>query len=260
MKFLLRITKALRPKRRDLVDLVERHIKDNYDQPETILDDMESSSDGHLTPRPPTPVLVDATVDECCTVRCGCFNCNCNPCCSGCCCCVIMAVLFSFFAVVAVLVWYTQVFPQIVQHYLEEHDMSRFGPLVIGGLLFIAVCCIPCGFYIRYMQRRRGLAYSALAAVSDTRSISNHTESGSLYAASDSTYARGVARPRRRECSCSSGHITASSSLASLGSSRMPRRIADSETVTDGCSQQDVIPQEIEADREDKDDNEFIEV
>ena len=250
----------MRPKRRDLVDLVERHIKDNYNQPETILDDVESSSDGHLTPRPPTPVLVDATVDDCCTVRCGCFNCNCNPCCGGCCCCVIMAVLFSFFAVVAVLVWYTQVFPQSVQDYLEEHDMSRFGPLVIGGLLFIAVCCIPCGFYIRYMQRRRGLAYSALAAVSDARSISNHTESGSLYAASDSTYARGVARPRRRECSCSSGHITASSSLASLGSSRMPRRIADSETVTDGCSQQDGIPQEIEADREDKDDNEFIEV
>ena len=108
MKFLLGIIKELRPKRRDLVNMVKRHIQANYEQPEAILDDMESSSDGRLTPRPSTPV-----VDDCCSVRCGCFNCNCNPCCNECCCCMIVAVMFSFCAVVAALAWYTNIFPDV---------------------------------------------------------------------------------------------------------------------------------------------------
>ena len=259
MKFLLRIMKELRPKRKDLVNLVTRHIEDNYEEPETILDDMESSSDGHLTPRPPTPQLVD----DCCSVRCGCFNCNCNPCCSGCCCCVIMAILLSFFSIVAALVWYTYVFPRSVQVYLKHHDMSGAGPFVIGVLLFIAACCISCGIYICIKQRRnQELAYSVLTSINDAKSMSNQAVYGS-YAASDSTQtscSRQIYRHRRRECSCSSGRITASSSLASVSSARMQWRSPDLDAVRDGCLQQDVIIQEIEANQENKEDNEIIEV
>ena len=252
MKFLLRIIKELRPKRRDLVSMVKRHIEGNYEQPDTILDGMESSSDGHLIPRPSTP----SVVDDCCSVRCGCFNCNCNPCCGRCCCCVILAIMFSFFAAAAAVVWYPKTFH--LHDYLpsDNKGLSEAGPIVIGLLGFIAACCVLCGVYISIRQRRNELAYSVLRSINDATSVSNQAVHGS-YAASDSTrttcsaYATKFDRPR---CSCSSGRITASGSLASMGSSRTPWPMPDSEAVTDGCSQQDVFTHEFEADQEDKDD------
>ena len=58
MKFLLRIIKELKPKRKKLVRMVEKYIQENYRQPETILTDMESSSENYrdyqTAPRPPT--------------------------------------------------------------------------------------------------------------------------------------------------------------------------------------------------------------
>ena len=47
MAFLLGIIKELRPKRRDLVGMVKRYIEEHYEQPEEILTDFESSSDGY---------------------------------------------------------------------------------------------------------------------------------------------------------------------------------------------------------------------
>ena len=187
MMFLLRISKELRPKRRDLAGMVKRHFEANYEQPETILDDMESSSDCHLTPRPSTPA-----VDDCCNVRCGCFNCNCNPCCSGCCCCVILAIMFSFFAAAAAVVWY-------VHGYLPSNNkgLSEAGPIVIGLLRFIAACCVVCGVYISIRQRRNELTYSILPSINDARSMSNQAAYGS-YAASDSTRTTCSGRMQRK--------------------------------------------------------------
>lgn len=74
LKFLLTIIRELRPTRKDLVSLVERHIRKHCEKPETVLDDRESSWDGRFTtPRPSTAVLVDDPY----AIRCGCINCNC---------------------------------------------------------------------------------------------------------------------------------------------------------------------------------------
>ena len=228
MKFLLRIIRELRPKRRDLVKMVKLHIQDNYEQPEKILDDLESSSDGHITPRPATPVLVDA---ECCSVRCGCCgccNCNCIPCCGGCCCCVILAILFAFFTAVAALVWYSDIFDSVHEyfHTSKHHDLFKTGKFIIGVLGFIVACCLSCGVYLHVKRRNPDPGYAVLSsAACDTASWSNQPICGS-YAASDATrtscsaFAGRTDRQTTHECTCSTGRITASSSLVSMGSSR----------------------------------------
>lgn len=252
MKFLLRIIRELRPKRKDLVRLVECHIREHCEQPETILSDIESSWDGRLIPRPGTPLLVD--VDDCCTgcsVRCCCCNCNCNPCCDGCCCCVILAILFSFFAVVAALLLYVYKFP-MSETFQNDPKLSFVRPFVISVLGLIASCCLGCGFYLCIKQKRKKQAYSAFSVVD---SMSNGAIHGSQYAASDSMRASYSGYPRNiRNYSCSSGQITASSSLASVYTPTSQRRGPDLDIVTDGCSQHHAFTQRSEADQKKEDD------
>ena len=256
MKFLLKIIREMRPKRKDLVEIVERYIKKYYDQPETILDDLpddlQSSSEVDRFSRPRTPPPLPFVDPECCSVRCGCFNCNCNPCCGGCCCCVILAILCSFFAVIAALVWYSNLFPQGVQDYLRNHDLNRAGPVVISVLGLIAVCCVSCGVYLRVKRRKRKrnnqLAFVDLQSINEDRSTSN---GGSYMALATICSAKG--RNRSRDYSTSSGHITASNSVESTGtalgrSHAMPWRNLENAATADGSSQLDIFSTEFEED------------
>ena len=223
MAFLLGIIKELRPERIDLVSMVKRYIEKYYEQPKAILDEDDFSSDSYRISRCSTPTLVDHA-DCCaqgCAVRCGaCFDCNCNPCqyCSGCCCCVIVVILFSFLAVMAAVFWYTRSFPGVNDYLHSKENLRDAGPAIIGILAFIAACCVLCGIYISVKKRRNNLPYSVLYSVSNARST--QAVRGS-YADSESTrtscsgYERRIDRSRRREHSCSSGPITASSSFAS---------------------------------------------
>ena len=61
---------------------------------------------------------------------------------------VILAILCSFFAVIAALVWYSNLFPQGAQDYIQNHDLNRAGPVVISILGFIAVCCVSWSYTI----------------------------------------------------------------------------------------------------------------
>ena len=257
MKFLHRIIREMRPKRKDLAQKVERYIQENYDQPETILDeesdDLQSSSEVDPSSRPRTPPPLRFVDAECCSVHCGCFNCNCNPCCGGCCCCVILAILCSFFAVIAALVWYSNLFPQEVQDYLQNHDLNRAGPVVISILGFIAVCCVSCGVYLRVKRRKRKrnhqLAFVGLQSINEDRSTSN---GASYMALATSCSAKG--RNRSRDYSTSSGHITASansleSTGTALGSNHgMPWRNLEDAATADGCSQLGILSTESEED------------
>ena len=231
MKFLLKIIREMRPERKDLVKKVERYIQENYEQPETILEDLETSSEVDPSSRPGTPPAPSPFVDpECCSVRCGCFDCNCHPCCGRCCCCVILAISCTFFAVIAALVWYSNLFPHVVQDYLQKRDLNRAGPVVIGILGFIAVCCVLCGVYLH----RSRLVHAVLPSVNEARNIRNILRDRT-YAASDSTlascatYDSQIDRSRRYETP-SSGHVTASNSIDS---------ICTTPPVTDGCSQEE---------------------
>lgn len=250
MAFLLGIIKELRPKRRDLVSMVKRHIEKYYEEPEAILDDVDSSSDGYRISRCSTPVIVDHA--DCCTVRCGCFNCNCYSCCDGGCCCVIAAILFSFLAVMAAVFWYSRQFPYVYDYLHSKDDLKDAGPAIIGILAFIAACCVLCGIYITVKKRRNNLPFSVLPSMSDV--TSTQAVHGSHYAASNcSGYVKKIDRSRSREWSCSSGRITASSSFASLGFRGTPPEPVT--VVTDSGSQQDVFTSEIKEEQKENDDD-----
>ena len=141
--FLLRITKELRPKRRDLVCMVKHYIEEHYEQPRTILDQFESSVAGEkqvptAANQPRECIASDEYSRTGCIIHCGSyFNCSCSPCCEGFFCCVILAILFAFLAVLIALLWYCHVSPR---------DYALAGIVICG---FLAACCASCGVYLK---------------------------------------------------------------------------------------------------------------
>ena len=150
--FLLRIIKELRPKRRDLVSMVKKYIEDNYNQPQEILDDFESSSDEYtIIQRSPRPVPRE---DCCINIRCGCCSCNlsCNHCCSWFCCLVIAAMILILSAVTLAVLYYT---PYCRKHLNITNDVNSVEVIVtIGVLFFLALCFIFLGIYIKRTNRK----------------------------------------------------------------------------------------------------------
>ena len=149
--FLLRIIKELRPKRRDLVSMVKNFIEDNYDQPQEILDDFESSSDEYrIIQRSPRPVSGE---DCCINIRCGCCSCNlrCNHCCSWFCCLMIAAMILILLAVTLAVLPYT---PSGRKHFSVQDIVT------IVVLIFLALCFISLGICIK--RRNRVLPYRQL--------------------------------------------------------------------------------------------------
>ncbi|XP_078345916.1 uncharacterized protein LOC144631366 [Oculina patagonica] len=232
---LLAIFKVLKPRRRDLVVKIKRHIQENYEEAEMILQDFESSDSNLPFPMISSRASTPTPQEDCCRIRCCGFVCNFNPCCDACCCCVILAILFTFFAVAAALAWYTNI-PELNKYINSKDDLKQSGPYVIGGLGFLAACSVACGVYIRYFRPRDVQSYAALPAFPETSSMV------ASYAASDST---GRRIQHSRQHSCSSGRYTASSSVASRASrasyaSRIPRLLDDhDEVVPDGPLQDD---------------------
>ena len=244
MAFLLGIIKELRPRRRDLVSMVKRHIKQNYEAPEEILDDVDSSSDGYAISRSPTPVVMDH--NECCAARCCCLNCVCIPCCSAFSCCLFLTVSFIFLVVMASVFWYTRHFPSVYNYLHSKDDLKDAGPVVIGILAFFTICSVLSVIYTSVKKGRNNISYSKLASINDARST--EVVPGSRYAASDSTrtsysgYVKKIDRPsRRRDYSCSSGGITRSNSLGT------PPPLTYANDATYSGSQQDVSSTEIKA-------------
>ena len=244
MAYLLRIIKQLRPKRRDLVNMVKSHIKHNYEAPEEILDDVDSSSDGYAISRSSTPVVMDH--NECCAARCCCLNCVCIPCCSAFSCCLLLTVSFIFLVVIASVFWYTRHFPSVYNYLHSKDDLKDAGPVVIGILAFFTICSVLSVIYTSVKKGRNNISYSKLASINDARST--EVVPGSRYAASDSTrtsysgYVKKIDRPsRRRDYSCSSGGITRSNSLGT------PPPLTYANDATYSGSQQDVSSTEIKA-------------
>ena len=246
MANLLVIIKALRPRRRDLVTKIKRHIQDNYENPDLILKDFESSSDVTVISRPSTPIISHIPQEDCCRIRCCGLACIYNPCCDACCCCVILALLFFFLAIIAALAWYSNI--PVVSKYLKSDDgTTTAGLFVISILGFLAVCSVISVIYIRYCRPDQ-LNYAMLPSPQEIRS------NQASYASSESvqfpSYNSAMGRriePPRRECSYSSGQYTASSSLTSRASLRYPRLPDD---VVPDCFPQDdfidVLTQEVE--------------
>ena len=244
MAFLLGIIKELRPKRRDLVSMVKRHIKHNYEAPEEILDDVDSSSDGYAISRCSTPVVMDHT--ECCAARCCCLNCSCIPCCSAFSCCLILTVSFIFLVVMASVLWYTRHFPSVYNYLHSKENLKDAGPVVIGILAFFTICSVLSVIYTSVKKRRNNMSYSNLPSINDARST--EVVPGSRYAASNSTrtsysgYVKKIDRPSRRpDYSRSSSGITRSNSYGT------PPPLTYANEAADSGSLQDVSSTEIKA-------------
>ena len=174
MAFLLRIIKELRPKRRDLVSMVKKFIEDNYNEPQEILDDLESSSDEYtIIQRSPRPVSGE---DCCINIRCGCCSCNlrCNHCCRWFCCLMIAAMILILSAVTLAVLHYTA---SGRKHFNITNDVPSVQDIVtIAVLLFLAVCFISLGICIkrrnivlpyRQLQSDIGVIYGAVNASPD---------------------------------------------------------------------------------------------
>ena len=224
MANLLAIIKELRPRRKDLVLKIKRHIQNNYEDPDLILKDLESSSDFTLrfnaisrSSTPISQIISQIPQEDCCRIRCCGLDCICNLCCDACCCCVILALLFFFLTIIAALAWYSKCI------HIDDNTKTA-GPFVISILAFVTVCSVISVIYIRCCRPAQ-LNYAMLlnAAAHEIRGEQpSYGSSDSVNTSYNSAIGRRIERPRR-ECSYSSGQYTASSSLTSRASMRYPR-------------------------------------
>ena len=219
LKFLLKIMRELRPRRRDLVSMVKMYIEQNYPQEaKSILNDVVESnrveSSGEFSfpsSQPPwTPILVDDP-HPCCVFRTGCFNCGCTRCCCNCCCCcVILMIFFLLLTVASVLVWYTNIFPEVK----DSKTPKYVGPLVTFVFGFLAVSFFSLSVGYHCFQRHCGAASHTYLLVDDR--MNSQAVRDSSYAPSVGTQTSSEAFPREMHHSASSSRMTASSSVASI--------------------------------------------
>ena len=158
LKFLLQIMRELRPRRRDLVSMVKRYIEDNYEEAETIIDDVESHCDFTFPPRLVPPVGDDGNLG--CSFRSRCFNCSCMCCCcDSCCCCVILSIFFLLMVVLSTLVWYTHIFLEVQDYRIKRPYVGPFAIAVFG---FLALSFASCVGYLCLRQQNTQVSYHCL--------------------------------------------------------------------------------------------------
>lgn len=231
---LLAIIKELR--RRDLVHMIKKHIQQHYEQPEMILNYVRGSDSmsGPKIAYSSNRIQSDeqGSTSACCVQDCCCCKLTCysSPCCGLPCCCVVLAILFAFFTVAAILAWYTDI-PEVTPYLNSKDDLRKAGPFVIGVLtLFVlfVLCFSFCRIYLLRRNDRPDLG--ELSCSQDNGSINDQAicRPGSFSASNSGFNTPDLARAE----SFSSNPATASCSLSSIAS-RIPR-VSESETTPDG--------------------------
>ena len=208
---LLAIIKEL--KRRDLVHMIKKHIQEHYEDPEMILNyvRVSDSTSGPKIAHSSNRIQSDeqdstpCCVQDCCCCKLTCYS---NPCCDLPCCCVILAILFAFFTVAAVLAWYADI-PEVTRHLKSNDDWNKAGPYIIGILTLFAFCFAFCRIYLFLRSRRNEMSCSQ-----DNGGINDETlcRPGSV-SASNSAFTTPALT---REGSFTSNPATASCSLSSI--------------------------------------------
>ena len=223
MANLLAIIKELRPKRKDLVVKIKRHIQENYEEPDSLLKDLDSSSDKTLSfrsrviSRPPKS-MPGIPQQDCCRVQCP----GCTFSCDACCCCssVVLAILFSLLVLVV-----------LMARYLGKEHLKHIEPVVsvacVLGLMAVFIV-----IYVRYCRRSDQLNYEILPTSHDIRT------NLASYAASHSWRTSYHSMGQRVESS-QSGQNTASSSLTSRASSVPNCPLLPDDVVPDGFPRND---------------------
>ena len=222
MKFLIRIVKELRPKRRDLVDMVKKYVEDHCEESKEILNDLEFSSDNYkLISRnsmPPAFLRGDSQFNARWGCRC---NRECNQGCSKYCCFVIIAMLLIFSIAVAFLVRSHQQKRSVTRKKEPEFanggdkvtvetstvstGPSWFWPVIITSvLLFSAACFVLLAIHLKRRKRKLPCTYPQ-SDIGDYGSINSSTD----LTGSSSTCTNKIARKNDgHRCSCCCGHMT----------------------------------------------------
>ena len=221
MKFLIRIVKELRPKRRDLVDMVKKYVEDHCEESKEMLNDLEFSSDNYrLISRTSMPFLGGNNQFN---ARWGCrCNCECNQGCSKYCCFVIIAMLLIFsVAAVAFLIRSHQQKRSVTRKKEPEYangpdkgaietstvstGPSLFWPVIITSVLLFSTACLV--FLAIHLKRRK----RKLPCIDPQSDIGDY---GSLNSSTDLTESSSactnkIARKNDgHRCSCCCGHMT----------------------------------------------------
>ena len=192
--------------------MVKNYIKQNYEEAESILNDVVESI--RVEPefpspswRPPwAPILVDDP-HSCCICRTGCFNCGCTRCCCNwCCCCVVLTIFFLLLTVASVLIWYTNIFPEVK----DSKTPTYVGPLITFVFGFLAVSFFTLSVGYHCFQRHCRAASHPYLLVDDNTSI---------HAVHDNSYAQSVGTQTSSEACAREMYHTPSSSRMSLSSS-----------------------------------------
>ena len=223
---LLAIIKEL--SRRDLVHMIKKHIQEHYENPEMIFNYVRVSDStsgmqkiAYSSHRIQSDEQGSTTccVQDCCCCKLTCYS---SPFCDLPCCCVILAILFAFFTVAAVLAWYADI-PEVTPYLNSKDDWKKAGPYIIGVLTLCACCFAFCRIYLFLRSRR-----NATSSSQDNGSISDDAMPGSISVSNS-----GLTTPVLREESIfSSNPVTASCSLSSIAS--RVRQVSESETAPDG--------------------------
>lgn len=225
MANLLLIIKVL--KRTDLVHMIKKHIVKFCEQLEVILNSVKvsESSGPNITlyasnnqihrdeQRPSSP---------CWILNCSCCELTCYSSCF-----VLVTILFTFFAVVAILAWYADI-PEVTSYLKSKEDLKKAGPYIVGFLLFVAACCALCGiiFTLKRSNRHYGQPDQDNQRINNQVICSPDSHSPSLNSARTSPV---LTRPS----SFSSNQVTASCSLSSVEAPRVPQ-VCESETASGG--------------------------
>ena len=218
MKFLLRIVKELRPKRRDLVDMVRKYIEDHCEKSKEIVNGLECSSDNYkLISQPSMPFLGG---DSQFNAQWGCScNCECNQGCSKYCCFVIIAMLLMFsVAAVAFLICAHQQKRSVTRKRAEPECANGpdkgatetstistgrpiwFWPvIIISVLLFSAACFVLLAIHLK-RQKRKLPCTDPQSDIGDYGSINSSTCTNKIARKNDGH--------RSVRCSCCCGHMT----------------------------------------------------
>ena len=215
---LLAIIKELR--RRDLVHMIKKHIQQHYENPEMIYNyvTVSESMSGPKIVYSSNRIQSDEQGSTSCCVQdwCCCkLTCYSSPCCDLSCCCVILAILFAFCTVAAVLAWYADI-PEVTLYLNSKEDWKKAGPYIIVVLTLFALCLAFSGIYFLLRSRR-----IATSCSQDNESIMNEAicRPGSRSASNS-----GLTTPvlTRDESMFGSNPVTASCSLSSIAS-RIPQ-------------------------------------
>ena len=231
MANLLAMIKVLR--RRDLVHMIKEHIKEQYEQPEVVLNLVRSIVDSSG----PKLAYIRNQSDEqrassltCCVQDCCCCKLTCysSPCCDLSCCSVVLAILFTFFTVAAILAWFADI-PEVTRYLNSTDDLRRSGPYIVAILAFFALCSALCRVYLFCSKRNR--PDPMLSRSQDNESVNSQVCGPGSYSVSNSAHTSPVLT---RVNSNNSIPVTASCSLSSVASqSRIPP-VSELEPVPDG--------------------------